>query len=129
MEKLVTFSPAWDKTDKDPMKNFGIHGVELRMVLKGTLGATQFVLYTGWMIPGLNDHEPMAADIGYHAPTQQFEGQISTDDCPYLDGKPCFYDGSGLRAMRVFDVLRKEGSDGVWKLLEEEYVSRFGNLE
>src|SRR5690554_1678397 len=51
LEQLVTFEPAWDKRDPNPAKNYGVHGVELRMVLKGEKGAVQFVLYTGWQLP------------------------------------------------------------------------------
>lgn len=50
-ERIVTFRPAFHRVHKDPSKNYGVHGVEMRMVLRGPMGATQFLLYTGWMLP------------------------------------------------------------------------------
>jgi hypothetical protein len=169
-ERIVEMQPAFDKRDPDPRKNYGIHGVTLRMILKGAEGAVQFVLYTNWQLPHVmeeqlarGDHlfcEPLPADLGYHSPRPMYEGHepmgakrtkfidndgrfdevypLNTldkiieseptgtfDPCPYLDGKPCYYDGSGLQAERIYNVLLAEGSDGVWRALEEYYRSTF----
>lgn len=43
--RLVEWTPAYDKQPK-----YGIHGMELRFVLKGPEGATQFLLYTNWLL-------------------------------------------------------------------------------
>lgn len=40
MERITKFYPAFDKRSSIPGKNYGIHGVELRMILKGNKGAT-----------------------------------------------------------------------------------------
>lgn len=143
MEKIVTFSPAFDKRDPNPSKNYGIHGVDLRMVLKGDKGAVQFVLYTNWHLPHVQEElnqkvigqdkiyisailNPQPADLGYHSPAPRYEGQsICSQSCEYLDGKPCYYDGSGLNAEKIYEVLLKEGSDGVWKELENYYKELF----
>ncbi|NIN68345.1 MAG: hypothetical protein GTO63_27290, partial [Anaerolineae bacterium] len=99
----IEFIPGFD--DFDPVKRTGSkHGVELRMYLRGEAGVVQFVVYTGWM-PDDGEcrakveapHPPMPADIGYHSPVPQYEGQTLRDDCELLGG-PCYYDGSGLRA-------------------------------
>ena len=138
-EKIVTFSAAFDKRHPDPKKDYGIHGVDLRFVYKGEKGATQFVLYTNWHLPRVTEEhrkemgsdnyflfEPMPADLGYHSPSPQYEGQTSVEEeCPYLDGKPCYYDGSGLQAHRVYVRLLEEGDDGVWAELEEQYKRLF----
>jgi hypothetical protein len=96
------------------------------------------VLYTGWHLPHVRDEfkargwdsEPLPADVGYHSPVPMYEDQEPiTKECEYLDGKPCYYDGSGLRADEVFDILATEGSDGVWRELEAFYLSTFGELE
>lgn len=95
---------------------------------------------------------PMPADLGYHSPKPMYEGQepmglkeikirknpkkkgmngyfTSTNPkptpCEWLDGKPCYYDGSGINAEPIFDVLLREGSDGVWRELEKYYHSVF----
>lgn len=143
MEKLIEFYPAFDKRNPDPSKNYGIHGVDLKMVLKGSKGAVQFVLYTNWHLPHVQRElnrkaikqdevyietilNPMPADLGYHSPKPMYEGHsICTESCEYLDGKPCYYDGSGLNAERIYEVLLKEGSDGVWRELEEYYKELF----
>lgn len=125
----------------------GRHGAEMRMVVKGEHGAIQFVVYTNWHAKPTYDHlvaahdpanafgygpgwsarlvfGPMAADLGYHKRTEEWEGQLRTDDCPYLDGDPCYYDGSGLWAEEVFETLVTKGSDAVWNRLEAEYATR-----
>jgi hypothetical protein len=138
-ERIVRMSPAFDKRHSDPSKNYGIHGVELRMVLKGPKGATQFVLYTNWQLPHVTQETldkagkrdrislealflPNPADLGYHWKSPRYEGQGPIQQsCEYCDGKPCYYDGSGLNAERIYDILLREGSDGVWRELEKFY--------
>jgi hypothetical protein len=145
IERIVTFSPAYDKRPK-----YGVHGVELRMVLKGTEGAVQFVLYTKWQLPhvtketdestALQTHDlqlrldcfyhPQPAYLGYHSLVPRYEGQTPVrDSCEYLDGKPCYYGGSGLAADRIYEVLLREGSDGVWRELEAYYAQTFEDQE
>jgi len=139
VKRIVEFSPAFDKRHPDPKKNYGIHGVELRMILKGKLGAVQFVLYTNWQLPHVTKEsrkelspdkyclfEPLPADLGYHSPKPIYEGQSAqSSSCEYLDGKPCYYDGSGLNAHRVYEILLEKGSDGVWAELESYYKETF----
>lgn len=138
-ERIVTMSPAFDKRHTDPSKNYGIHGVDLRMVLKGPLGAAQFVLYTNWQLPHVTQETirkasrldqigiecaflPTPADLGYHWKTPRYEGQKAIQQsCEYCDGQPCYYDGSGLAAERIYQVLLAKGSDGVWRELEAMY--------
>lgn len=139
-ERIVTFQPAFDKRSKDPGKNYGIHGVELRMVLKGPLGATQFLLYTGWhllhvveeqehalLMKGeqldaidLRIRRPLPADRGYHWSVPKYEGQEARE-CDLLPGGKCYYDGSGLNAERTYIALLEKGDAGVWADLEEYY--------
>ena len=137
MERIVEFSPAYDKRDPIPSKNYGIHGVDLRMVLKGERGAVQFVLYTDWQLPHVAAEYkakgfhigPLPADLGFHSPVPMYDGDESIEpECAYLDGRPCFYDGSGLAADRIFNVLRAEGGDGVWRELEAYYTEVFSEL-
>lgn len=140
-EKIIQFDAAYDKRHKDPKKNYGIHGVTLRFVLKGEKGAINFVVYTNWMLPHIEKEQeakgassgveyrisrPMPADLGYHSYVPQYEGQETmTDECPWLDGKPCYYDGSTLYAETVFKVLVEDGGDALWEKLEQEYNERF----
>jgi hypothetical protein len=113
------------------------------MVLVGPLGATQFVLYTNWHLkhvqaeldskqherfPHLSCH-PTPADRGYHWRTPRYEGQTPQDNCEYLGGMPCYYDGSGLNAENTYELLLQGGSDDVWKDLEEFYHDLAGRAE
>lgn len=144
MKRIVEMTPAYDKRNIDPSKSYGIHGVELRMVLKGNKGAVQFVLYTNWQLPHVTKEQdqkilnrrldlidlkvtyhPLPADLGYHSLKPHYEDQKPMADCPYLNGKPCYYDGSGLAAEHVYEILLKEGSEGVWKYLEDYYKCIF----
>ena len=133
-ERIVEINPAFDRRHVDPKKNYGVHGCSLKMILKGKKGAMQFVLYTGWHLKhvaeefkakGIND--PLSANVWYHSPHPMYEGQsLIQDGCPYLDGKPCYYDGSGLYAEEAFKVLVEGGSEKLWSFLEDEYNERFG---
>jgi hypothetical protein len=145
MERITKFIPAYDERN-NPKGNYGIHGVDLRMYLKGELGTVQFVVYTNWYLPHVQEElihrnandelsircmfTPQPADVGYHSPKPMYEGQEPmTDSCECLDGKPCYYDGSGLYAEEIYKVLVEKGSDGVWKDLENYYVDVFGELK
>lgn len=143
-ERIVELRPAYDRRSADPSKDYGVHGVELLFVLKGREGAVQFLLYTNWYLPhvqeeldkrfllrpdrvGVRCHcHPMPADLGYHSPHPMYKGhKPTTESCPYLDGRLCYYDGSGLAAERIYEVLLRTGSDGVWAELESYYASVF----
>lgn len=136
MEHITEITPAYDKRKE----NMGIHCCELRMILKGKLGATQFVLYTGWFLQH-NTNEiiskgssssliPYPADIGYHSPNPMYEGQdVCCDSCKYLDGKPCYYGDSCLEAKEVYKKMLEFGSDAVWEYLEKKYITLFGELK
>jgi hypothetical protein len=142
MERIIRLEPAWDKRSDDPNKNYGIHGVTLGMYLKGDRGTIQFIVYTNWYLEHVmksmkhsnfnyNDglfcpFKPLPADVGYHSAVPLYENQNSTTDhCEWTGGK-CYYDGSGLQAEDVFKILTEQGSEGVWKELEERYYVTFG---
>jgi hypothetical protein len=127
-EKVIECDPAYDKRDDDSKKNYGVGALMLRFILKSDKGAVQFVLNTGWYLPHVQlTGEPMPWDLGYHSPVPMYDNQpIVTDECPYLDGKPCYYDGSSLNAEQVFEVMLREGIDSVWAFLEEYHHQRFG---
>lgn len=134
-EYITEFIPAWDRRSDDPKKDYGIHCVDLKMVLKGPKGAIHFVLSTGWYLPqnksanrNLADMFPMPCYLGYHSPVPQYEDQPSQNGCPYVAGGTCYYDGSILNAKRVYQILLKKGSDGVWAELEDYYHTIFDAL-
>lgn len=148
-ERLVEFTPAFDKRNPEPSKNYGIHGVEMRMLLKGERGAVQFLLFTNWQLPHVTEEfkrkmersndikmdlrcfwTPTPADLGYHSPEPQYPEQTQSQSaCPHLDGRPCYYDGSGLQAEPIYRLLLTKGSEGVWAALEERYHELFSTVE
>jgi hypothetical protein len=151
MERIIEFFPAYDKRDPDPAKNYGIHGVNLRFLLKGDKGAIQFVVHTNWMLPYVQEehdaktvhkilegdslylrepfflHKPMPANLGYHSPVpvREWQEKPSFETCEVLCG-PCYYDGSASNAEPVFNRLLAEGDAGVWAVLEDYYKELFG---
>lgn len=134
--RIVEFTPAYDRRSSDPKQNYGVGSVQLRLVLKGSRGAVQFLLYTDWHLPHVVqelDHKgyrfaPSPADLGYHSLVPRYEGQEPiTDACPYLDGQPCYYDGSSLAADAVWLRLLNDGDAGVWAALEDYYRHVFGD--
>ena len=134
LRREVLFNPAFDKRDPNPSKNYGIHGVDMRMYLIGELGAVQFVLFTEWHLPHvqkelnakLHARGPVPADLGYHSKTPRYEGQEVSHNCDLLRCS-CYYDGSGLNADPIFEILLREGSEGVWRALENYYIEIFGS--
>jgi hypothetical protein len=135
LKREVFISAAFDKRSADPKKNYGIHGVNLKFMLSGEKGAIQFVIYTNWFLPHVQkeiDHRPVdnmfphllchpqPADVGYHSPVPVYEGQEEMDCC-YLPNGKCYYDGSGLQAEEVFNIMVAGGGDAMWAELERRY--------
>jgi hypothetical protein len=143
LTREIKFLRAFDKRDPDPNKNYGIHGVDMTWYVKGVEGAVQFKVFTNWHMPKVRDEwidrdragdppplcvvMPMAADLGYHSPVAQYEGQEPVSDSCELLGGTCYYDGSGLNAQPVFDILITEGEEACWKALEKYYYETFSN--
>jgi hypothetical protein len=140
-EKSVEITPAFDRRNDDTHKNYGIHGVDMKFLLKGPKGVIQFALSTNWHLPNVNKElqagcscrmhcfmEPMATDIGYHSyvPIHEDQHPIS-QSCPYLEGKPCYYDGSSLQAQEIFDIMVSQGGDAMWAEMESRYKDLFGD--
>lgn len=74
MEKIIKFAPAYDKRHSDPKKNYGVHGVELKFILKGEEGAVQFVIFTNWMLPNVQKEQD--AKLSDHYITALINKQI-----------------------------------------------------
>jgi len=134
IEKKIEFDPAFDKRDPNPMKNYGIHGVNIRFLYGDKeVGYVQFVIYTNWMLKSCRKKWdeyvqalhllPMPADLGYHSKVPMYEGQDPMSKCDLLG--TCYYDGSTLNAEPVFEVLVEQGLEALWKKLEEYYNETF----
>lgn len=135
-ERIIQIQPPFDKRSVDPTKNYGIHGMTLRFILKGPLGATQFIYYTAQYLPHVADelfnkagtYNPfrgMAADIGRHSYKPLYEGEKPMDGVCDVLGCPCYYDGSSLQAADFEKEFLERGTDAVWPMLEGRYRSYF----
>lgn len=118
-----------DANRNDP-KSHGIGSGRLWFIFLGPKGATQWLLDTGWYLGQDQRHggKPDAHDLGYHAREPQWEGQEPMGNCDLWDG-PCYYDGSGLNAMPHVQPFLRDGPAYIWRVLREDYDSRFGILE
>lgn len=144
-ERIVRVSPAWDKRDPDPKKDYGVGACKITFVLKGAKGAVQFVIGTDWYLPHTQrkdrdwQHDyntrfdkiaPTGWDVGYHSPVPMYEDQTKMgDDCEYVHGGTCYYDGSSLRADEWVPKFLEGGTDWLWPALEQEYAARFETVE
>lgn len=135
LTKQIRLRPAFDRRHDDPRKNFGIHGVELQFYLSGEEGAVQFIVYTSWQLPHVQEefdaqplsrfpymfHKPLSADIGYHSKIPRYEGQSVMPGACDFTGGACYYDGSSLYAREGFKILLEKGDEGLWQWMEEYY--------
>jgi len=154
-EQQVLFSAAFDERSHDPRKNYGVHGFEIRLILKGPQGAVDLRINTGWLLPetiGVKPENqggyplldygkflcsyyghgqlsyPSPRDLGYHSPKPRYEGQeLATEDCQWVEGGRCYSDASGLQGWEPFDQLLRSG-DEVWNWLIRYYTELFGVL-
>ena len=142
-KREIRFRPAFDKRSAEPGKNYGVHGVEMKWFLRGPLGTIQFVVSTNWMLPHVEKEmdarldpgfphllcHPQPTDIGYHSPKPMYTDQsLMAEDCEYVEGGRCYYDGSSLQAEKVFQVLVEQGDEACWQVLEDRYRSTFKDI-
>lgn len=140
MQKTITLTPAYDRRNPDPAKNYGQHGVDLWFVLRGPKGAITFRLFTDWLLPHvakelkakghrpLSDWEPEVAGVTFHSlgPRPNNEA-VPQGPCEWLGGQPCHsHMSSVIHEKEIAARLLKEGSDGVWAALEDYYREVFG---
>lgn len=141
MPRRIEFTPAYDRVNE----GYGIHGVDMQWLLEGPKGVIQFIVFTNWHLPETQErldrksagadlvtlralYHPQPAGIGYHSyvPLRDWQKEPTTKSCKYLDGAPCYYDGSILRAESFFKLLVEKGHKAVWQKMEDYYQETFG---
>jgi hypothetical protein len=147
--RIVHFEPGYNYLHETGPRRRGQHGMQIRFVLAGPEGATQFLMGTGWtplgqVDEGVRENEPCHVDhwqhfmgsrfgqvntpsgydVGYHWRTPMWDDQTSMGPCAYLGGDECFYDGSGLRADPILRDFIAKGEPAVWRALIDEYRLR-----
>lgn len=135
MSRSITMQPGYDH------RSFGCdhgqHGMTVRFLMQGPLGAVQFVFYLLDMVPGnfeFGNSKPngvrsiMSVDLGYHSPVPIYENQRQMD-CDFILGGRCYYDGSGLDAGPVLEAFAEHGPHAVWAELARMYQGVFVDQE
>jgi len=138
-EQIVRVTPAFDKRDDDPKKNYGIGACLIWFILKGPKGAIQFQIGTDWYLPHTqrsnrvwqHDHntkfdvlQPQGWDVGYHSLEPRYEEQQQMD-CDLFDCGHCYYDGSSLQADEWVPDFLAGGTEWLWPKLESVYRETF----
>lgn len=129
MERRIQLTKAWDRRDKDPAKDYGVHGVEVVFTVIGELGAVQWRLMTPWVLPKtqkwwdeINNTTgytmmPCPAPLIWHERVADGHGQ----KCDVLGYCRCEQAGSFMSAHDIYVTLTEKGDDGVWAILEAAY--------
>lgn len=151
-------TPAWDclvlpspdcrlHDDCDPnipSKNYGRGSLKIHHYTIGEVGVVQFVWSPSVYLPETpvttfheSICEPMAWDLGWHAPIPDSEPVNDEDgwsvwpwygtrfnSCEFFDGG-CFYDGSSLNADPLLEELIRGGTEAMWPLLDAYYDEQF----
>ena len=128
-KQVIQLSGAY-KCSKTGGSSHGIGSMRMWFVLVGDKGAVQWMINTGWYtrstqpLPTDEPH-PQAWDLGYHSRKPRYEEQTGVDNCEFLDGAACYYDGSSLNAIKFTpDFITHPGE--VWAMLRKYYDSTFG---
>lgn len=143
--------PGYDTRSDDPSKNYGVHGCEVVFYLHSPKKSktVQFKCFTDWLPLNVQkermgvdvagsvaypdvcqvvvSEQPTGADLGYHSSRPMYRGQTRME-CNLSKRGYCYYDGSGLAAELVRNVMLDEGSEGVWRELEDYYYRTFPTL-
>lgn len=139
-ERIVRVNPAFDKRHDDPKKNYGVSSALILFILKGRMGAIQFVISTNWFVPTAREQlrqfehtlennskmRPEAWDVGYHSPKPMYEGHTPMDqECDLVEDGKCYYEGTTLYAEEWIEDFVAGGTEWLWPRMEEEYHARF----
>lgn len=139
-ERIIRFSPAFDRRHSDPAKNYGIHDVHIYFCVKGEKGCAIFSMGTEWFLPETNSWmiecsqrigarekwQPRGNAVCYCSPTPLHDWQVNNgrENCDWL-GCTCYGDCSYTISDTVVQLLISKGSDAVWEWLENWYNETF----
>jgi hypothetical protein len=71
---------------------------------------------------------PIPMDLGYHSIRPMFGGD-KIQDCCFLEGKPCYYDGSSLPAIDLWNKFVELGFEETFSEMERLYKTQFKDEE
>lgn len=137
-ERRVLFSPAWDRRNHDPEKNYGVSGVNIRMALIVGDWAAELVLMTPWMLPAVQAwHKSLEPRIGARViPTcdacvhhRGGTGEFTSDKCHLFPGVSCEnVPVSSFEGDRLYSLLVEAGEEAVWDALAKMIEREKGHL-
>ena len=135
-ETIVWVAPAYDRQSE----GYGVGACRITFVLKGPLGAVQFMIGTEWYTPSAREHllnfphttkrclemKPSGWDVGYHSPKPMYQGHSPMGGtCELVEGGQCYYDGSGLMAEEWVEGFVSGGTKWLWPRLRSQYAEWF----
>jgi hypothetical protein len=115
VNRRIVFFPAYDRTDPDPKKDYGVGCLDLRFLVEGKSGTVEFELLTQWFQEHIMKRrldslkhdvwivkqdfllrhflDPFPADVCYFSPKRISEDDSYWEKGVYytLEGKPCYY--------------------------------------
>lgn len=107
-------------------------------VLRKRLYAVNFVISTGWFPDwdytieygekqkGGAHLYPNPNDLGYHSPIPRYRGQKPRmEPCMWTGASKCYYSGSGLNAIPLFQTLVSQGEEALWGVLAKYFQETF----
>ena len=140
-ERIVKFSPPFDKRSKVPGKNYGMGSMKIWFILKGKKGAVQILLSTALYTQNIvleyaQKQDNYIAkqdtfdcwDVGFHSKKRpEYMDTSQKNECDIF-GK-CYYDGSSLRGEhdKVPKIFLEKGEEGIFKYLEKYYKEVFND--
>jgi hypothetical protein len=140
----IKILPGYDH--RDDMTDRGAHGCDMILILRGPDGAIAARISTGWMTHPLagryvhrggrqarRDKPGVDAGVAHLYPSGSYvgahslkprEAYLSSDpECSWLDGAPCYGDGSFTMADEVLEALAAGGSDAAFERMASLYQS------
>lgn len=128
-EREVLIQPAYDKRGETP--NYGRHNAEIMFCLRDEerKAAVILTMYTGWEVPssradGIGHAWEPSGTVEWHT---TFGAPPDNGKCYWLGDKPCTVPrNEALSSHALIELLVAEGSDALWKRLEELYVEEYG---
>jgi hypothetical protein len=131
----IVFSPAWDKRDPNPSKNYGVHGVHITFTIRKDGEGLTFSIGTNWHLPHVQletdnrpsdsrfpflFHKPLAFGVDIHLKTKPNEYSPHREHCEVTGGE-CWSKGSALLGEEFLQTLIEKGDEALFRRMELQF--------